>query len=133
MGNGKRTLGVTSVRPTAVGKLCVGLRGTTQLIATGLGHWRRSCERRTFAITGTQPLPLFLAKALFGSGTAVRLCVGKSDLPLSVEGRLGLIEPRLCKALRHLLVSEEEVALTVPNALGEAGFNVIRREQPPSD
>jgi len=36
-------------------------------------------------------------------------------------------------AMRHLLVSEEEDALTVLNALGEAGFNVIRREQPTSD
>ena len=36
-------------------------------------------------------------------------------------------------AMRHLLVSEEELALTVLNALDEARFEVIRREQQPSD
>lgn len=36
-------------------------------------------------------------------------------------------------AMRHLLVSEEELALTVLNALDEARFDVIRREQQPSD
>ena len=34
---------------------------------------------------------------------------------------------------RHLLVSEEELALTILNALDEARFEVIRREQQPSD
>jgi hypothetical protein len=32
-------------------------------------------------------------------------------------------------AMRHLPSSEEEVALTVLNALDEAGFEVIRREE----
>lgn len=32
-------------------------------------------------------------------------------------------------AMRHLPESEEEVALTVLNALDEAGFDVVRREQ----
>lgn len=32
-------------------------------------------------------------------------------------------------AMRHLPASEEEVALTVLNALDEAGFEVVRREQ----
>jgi len=36
-------------------------------------------------------------------------------------------------AMRHLQVSEEELALTVLNALDEVGFDVIRREQQPSD
>lgn len=36
-------------------------------------------------------------------------------------------------AMRHLLASEEELALTVLNALDEARFDVIRREQQPSD
>jgi hypothetical protein len=35
-------------------------------------------------------------------------------------------------AMRHLPSSEEEVALTVLNALDEAGFEVIRREEPPT-
>jgi hypothetical protein len=35
-------------------------------------------------------------------------------------------------AMRHLPVSEEEVSLTVLNALDEAGFEVVRREQQPS-
>jgi hypothetical protein len=35
-------------------------------------------------------------------------------------------------AMRHLPSSEEEVALTVLNALDEAGFAVIRRENPPT-
>lgn len=35
-------------------------------------------------------------------------------------------------AMRHLPASEEEVALTVLNALDEAGFEVVRREQQPS-
>jgi hypothetical protein len=35
-------------------------------------------------------------------------------------------------AMRHLPASEEEVALTVLNALDEAGFDVVRREQPPA-
>lgn len=35
-------------------------------------------------------------------------------------------------AMRHLPASEEEVALTVLNALDEAGFEVVRREQHPS-
>ncbi|HET6943682.1 MAG TPA: hypothetical protein VFH89_16135 [Sphingomicrobium sp.] len=86
-------------QPPQIGRASfVDLRGTTQRIATGLGHWRRSCERRAFAITGTQPLPLFLKKALFGSGATVRPCVDKRDLPLSIERRLSLTEPRLCKA-----------------------------------
>ena len=34
-------------------------------------------------------------------------------------------------AMRHLPASEEEVALTVLNALDEAGFEVARREQQP--
>jgi hypothetical protein len=32
-------------------------------------------------------------------------------------------------AMRHLPASEEEVALTVLNALDEAGFTVVSREQ----
>ena len=36
-------------------------------------------------------------------------------------------------AMRHLPSSEEEVALTVLNALDEAGFEVIRREDRPTD
>jgi hypothetical protein len=35
-------------------------------------------------------------------------------------------------AMRHLPVSEEEVALTILNALDEAGFEVLRRAAPPS-
>ncbi|HEX8257150.1 MAG TPA: hypothetical protein VF589_05925 [Allosphingosinicella sp.] len=35
-------------------------------------------------------------------------------------------------AMRHLPVPEEEVALTILNALDEAGFQVIVREQQPS-
>jgi hypothetical protein len=35
-------------------------------------------------------------------------------------------------AMRHLPASEEEVALTILNALDEAGFNVVSREQQPS-
>jgi hypothetical protein len=35
-------------------------------------------------------------------------------------------------AMRHLPASEEEVALTVLNALDEAGFEVVRRKQQPS-
>ena len=34
-------------------------------------------------------------------------------------------------AMRHLPASEEEVALTVLNALDEAGFEVVTREQQP--
>lgn len=34
-------------------------------------------------------------------------------------------------AMRHLPTSEEEVALTVLNALDEAGFEVVTREQQP--
>jgi hypothetical protein len=34
-------------------------------------------------------------------------------------------------AMRHLPVSEEEVALTVLNALDEAGFDVVPREREP--
>jgi hypothetical protein len=36
-------------------------------------------------------------------------------------------------AMRHLPSSEEEVALTVLNALDEAGYEVIRREKPPTN
>ena len=36
-------------------------------------------------------------------------------------------------AMRHLPVSEEEVALTILNALDEAGYNVVRREQQPAE
>ena len=36
-------------------------------------------------------------------------------------------------AMRHLPSSEEEVALTVLNAVDEAGFEVIRREDRPTD
>jgi hypothetical protein len=36
-------------------------------------------------------------------------------------------------AMRHLPASEEEVALTILNALDEAGFNVVSREQQPTD
>ena len=32
-------------------------------------------------------------------------------------------------AMRHLPASEEEVALTILNALDEAGFDVVSREQ----
>jgi hypothetical protein len=32
-------------------------------------------------------------------------------------------------AMRHLPASEEEVALTILNALDEAGFYVVRRDQ----
>jgi hypothetical protein len=35
-------------------------------------------------------------------------------------------------AMRHLPASEEEVALTILNALDEAGFDVVSRAQPPS-
>jgi hypothetical protein len=35
-------------------------------------------------------------------------------------------------AMRHLPASEEEVALTVLNALDEAGFTVVSREQQPA-
>ncbi len=35
-------------------------------------------------------------------------------------------------AMRHLPASEEEVALTVLNALDEAGFDLVRREPQPS-
>ena len=35
-------------------------------------------------------------------------------------------------AMRHLPAPEEEVALTVLNALDEAGFEVVKREQQPS-
>ena len=35
-------------------------------------------------------------------------------------------------AMRHLPVSEEEVALTILNALDEAGFDLVRRDQQPS-
>jgi hypothetical protein len=35
-------------------------------------------------------------------------------------------------AMRHLPASEEEVALTILNALDEAGFDVVSREQPAS-
>ncbi len=35
-------------------------------------------------------------------------------------------------AMRHLPASEEVVALTILNALDEAGFNVVSREQQPS-
>ena len=35
-------------------------------------------------------------------------------------------------AMRHLPSSEEQVALTVLNALDEAGFEVIRREERPN-
>ena len=35
--------------------------------------------------------------------------------------------------MRNLPASEEEVALTILNALDEAGFNVVSREQRPSD
>jgi len=34
-------------------------------------------------------------------------------------------------AMRHLPASEEEVALTVLNALDEAGFEVTKRDQQP--
>ena len=34
-------------------------------------------------------------------------------------------------AMRHLPVSEKEVALTVLNALDEAGFEVSKRDQQP--
>ena len=36
-------------------------------------------------------------------------------------------------AMRRLPASEEEVALTVLNALDAAGFEVVAREQKPSD
>lgn len=35
-------------------------------------------------------------------------------------------------AMRRLPASEEEVALTILNALDEAGFRVVSREQQPS-
>jgi hypothetical protein len=35
-------------------------------------------------------------------------------------------------AMRHLPASEEEVAVTILNALDEAGFDVVTREQCPS-
>jgi hypothetical protein len=35
-------------------------------------------------------------------------------------------------AMRHLPSTEEEVALTVLNALDEAGFEVVRREERPT-
>jgi len=35
-------------------------------------------------------------------------------------------------AMRHLPASEQEVALTVLNALDAAGFDVVSREQQPS-
>lgn len=35
-------------------------------------------------------------------------------------------------AMRHLPASEEEVALTVLNALDEAGFDVVSREEQPA-
>ena len=35
-------------------------------------------------------------------------------------------------AMRHLPVTEEEVALTILNSLDEAGFEVIRSEPPQS-
>jgi hypothetical protein len=35
-------------------------------------------------------------------------------------------------AMRHLPASEEEVALTILNALDEAGFDVVSREQLPA-
>jgi hypothetical protein len=35
-------------------------------------------------------------------------------------------------AMRHLPVSEEEVALTILNALNDAGYTIIRREDLPS-
>ncbi len=35
-------------------------------------------------------------------------------------------------AMRHLPASEEKVALTILNALDEAGFNVVSRGQQPS-
>jgi hypothetical protein len=35
-------------------------------------------------------------------------------------------------AMRHLPASEEEVALTVLNALDEAGFTVVSREHQPA-
>jgi hypothetical protein len=34
--------------------------------------------------------------------------------------------------MRHLPSTEEEVALTVLNALDEAGFEVVRREERPT-
>jgi hypothetical protein len=35
-------------------------------------------------------------------------------------------------AIRHLPACEEDVALTVLNALDEAGFEIVKREQHPS-
>jgi hypothetical protein len=35
-------------------------------------------------------------------------------------------------SMRHLPSSEEEVALTVLNALDEAGFEIVRREERPA-
>ena len=35
-------------------------------------------------------------------------------------------------AMRHLPLTEEEVALTVLNALDEAGFEIVSRQQQPS-
>jgi hypothetical protein len=63
-----------------------------------LGDRRRASEGRTFAITGAQPLPLFLSQPPFGSGAAACPRVSERDLPLSVERRFSLIEPRLGKA-----------------------------------
>jgi hypothetical protein len=34
-------------------------------------------------------------------------------------------------AMRHLPVSEEEVALTILNSLDEAGFDIVGREERP--
>jgi hypothetical protein len=34
-------------------------------------------------------------------------------------------------AMRHLSASEEEVAITILNALDEAGFEVVKREERP--
>lgn len=36
-------------------------------------------------------------------------------------------------SMRHLPTPEEQVALTILNALDEAGFSVGRRDQEPSD
>jgi hypothetical protein len=36
-------------------------------------------------------------------------------------------------AMRHLPASEEEVALTILNALDEAGYNVVSRKQQPTE
>jgi CheY-like chemotaxis protein len=63
-----------------------------------LGDRRRASEGRTFSITGAQPLPLLLSQPPFGSGAAACPRVSERDLPLSVERRFSLIEPRLGKA-----------------------------------